>query len=47
VPARSEDPLTVSELELLRKVVVRQSRQFDDDVEASIAAQKLRHARSP
>lgn len=46
VPARSEDPLTVSELELLRKVVVRQLRQFDDEVEASIAAHKLRHARS-
>jgi LysR family nitrogen assimilation transcriptional regulator len=46
VPARSEDPLTVSELELLRKVVVRQLRQFDDEVEASIAAQKLRQGRS-
>lgn len=43
VPARSDDPLTVSELDLLRKVVVRQLRQFDDEVEAFIAEGRRRH----
>ncbi|WP_332751232.1 LysR family transcriptional regulator [Hydrogenophaga sp.] len=46
VPARTDDPLTVSELELLRKVVVRQLRQFDDEVEASIAARKFRQVKA-
>lgn len=35
-PARSDDPLTVSELELLRSVVLEQLNQFDHDVEAAV-----------
>jgi LysR family nitrogen assimilation transcriptional regulator len=35
-PARPDDPLTVSELDLLRQVVLEQLKRFDRDVEAAI-----------
>ena len=35
-PAESDDPLTVSELGLLRSVVLNQLKQFDHDVEAAV-----------
>lgn len=38
LPARSDDPLTVSELGLLRQVVVGRLNQFEKDVEAALVA---------
>jgi LysR family transcriptional regulator, nitrogen assimilation regulatory protein len=38
-PAEAEDPLTMNELQLIRKVVLAQLRQFDLEVEAAVVPQ--------